>query len=156
MIRVVAALIEKKGRLLICQRRRGSLFGLQWEFPGGKLRAKEAPQAGLARELKEELGSTAQIGAEVYRTRYRYQEHASPVDIRFFHVRELSPGPRNLVFERMVWARPEDLTKYDFLPADEPLVARLARKQVLLPSRPQTEHARVRRGQKTDSSLRSE
>lgn len=132
MIRVVAALIETKGRVLICQRRRGGLFALQWEFPGGKLCAGETPQAGLVRELREELGSTARVGAEVYRTRHHYQEHASPVEITFFHVLGLSPVPRNLVFERMVWVRPGDLPRYDFLPADRELVARLARKELRL------------------------
>ena len=131
MIRVVAALIEREGRLLICQRRRGDLFGLKWEFPGGKLRPSETPRAGLARELHEELGcSTARIGPEIYRTRHRYQEFADSVEISFFAVCEISPAPRNLVFEHMVWARPGDLPRYDFLPADRALVARLARREL--------------------------
>ncbi len=127
MIRVVAGVIEWQGRLLICQRRRGDLFELQWEFPGGKLRPSESPRAGLARELHEELGSTARIGPEIYRTRHRYREHSESVEIRFFAVGELSPAPRNLVFERMVWSPPGNLPGYDFLPADRALVARLAR-----------------------------
>ena len=154
MIRVVAGLIEKEGRLLISQRRRGSLFELQWEFPGGKLRRGETPQAGLVRELREELGSRSRIGAEVHRTRYRYQEHASVVEITFFHVLGLSPAPRNLVFERMVWARPGDLTRYDFLAADQELVARLASKELRLPKQSPAKHARGRDGRKADSSLR--
>lgn len=156
MIRVVAALIEKKGRLLICQRRRGSLFELLWEFPGGKLRSGETPRAGLVRELREELGSRARIGGEVYRTRHRYREHASSVSITFFEVRELSPTPRNLVFERIVWVRPGDLLKYDFLSADRELVALLASKELPLPRKVQAKRARPRHGRQTDSSLRSE
>ena len=132
LIRVVAGLIERKGRLLICQRRRGGVFPLQWEFPGGKLRAGETPRAGLARELREELGVTAQIGAEVYRTRHRYREFSSSLQICFFAVREISRAPRNVVFERILWARPADLLKYDFLPADRALVAKIARKELKL------------------------
>jgi len=128
LIRVVAAVIEHEGRLLICQRRRGDRFGLKWEFPGGKLRPGETPRAGLARELREELGcSTARIGPEIYRTRHRYEEFADSVEISFFVVCELYPAPRNLAFERMVWAQPGDLPGYDFLPADRGLVARLTR-----------------------------
>jgi mutator protein MutT len=126
LVRVVAGLIEKKGRLLICQRRRGSLFEFQWEFPGGKLRSGERPQTGLARELREELGSRARIGDEIYRTRHYYQEHAQMVELIFFHVPALTPAPRNLVFEKMVWVSMPDLPRYDFLAADRELVARLA------------------------------
>jgi 8-oxo-dGTP diphosphatase len=131
LIRVVAALIERKGRLLICQRRRGGLFGLKWEFPGGKLRPSETPRAGLLRELREELGSTARIGRPVYRARHRYRELGEGVEITFFSVCQIVPAPRNLAFERMVWARPADLARYDFLSADGALVRRLARGELL-------------------------
>jgi mutator protein MutT len=156
LIRVVAGLIEKNGRLLICQRRRGGLFELQWEFPGGKLRRGEKPQAGLMRELREELGAKARIGSEVHRTRHEYREHASIVEIIFFQVLALSASPRNLVFERMVWARPGELTKYDFLPADRELVARLASKELRLPKQSPAKRAPGQHDRKADSSLRSE
>ena len=133
MIRVVAGLIERDGRLLICQRRRGGMFELQWEFPGGKLRRGETPRSGLARELREELGVAARIGAPMCRTRHRYREFRSAIDIIFFHVREVSAVPRNLVFERMVWARPGDLRRYEFLAGDRELVARLASKELTVP-----------------------
>jgi 8-oxo-dGTP diphosphatase len=130
LIRVVAGLIEQNGRLLICQRRRGSLFERQWEFPGGKLRPSETPRAGLARELREELGCTTRIGAQIHRTRYQYPEFRSSTELLFFHVSKLSRAPQNLVFERMTWALPGGLLKYDFLPADRELVRRLARKEL--------------------------
>ena len=131
MIHVVAAVIERQGRLLVCQRRRGDRFELKWEFPGGKLRAGETPRAGLARELREELGcSAARIGPEICRTRQRYKQFGDCVEIHFFAADKLWPAPRNLAFERMVWSRPCDLPRYDFLPADRALVARLARREL--------------------------
>jgi 8-oxo-dGTP diphosphatase len=136
MIAVVAGLIGKRGRLLICQRRRGSLFELQWEFPGGKLHEGESPEAGLARELREELGVKATIGPEVYRTQHRYKEHAAPTGLMFFLVEKLSGTPKNRVFERMIWVWPGDLLKYDFLAGDRELVRLLAtRKLTIHPAR---------------------
>jgi 8-oxo-dGTP diphosphatase len=134
LISVVAGLIQERGRLLICQRRRGSLFELQWEFPGGKLHEGESPEAGLARELREELGVKATIGAEVYRTVHRYKEHGAPTSLIFYLVRRLSGTPQNRVFERMIWVRPGDLPKYDFLAGDRELVKLLASKRLPLQS----------------------
>jgi 8-oxo-dGTP diphosphatase len=146
VISVVAGLIEKRGRLLICQRRRGSLFELQWEFPGGKLHEGESPEAGLARELREELGVKATVAAEVFRTEHRYKEHSAPTSLIFFLVKTLSGTPKNRVFERMIWVRPGDLPKYEFLAGDRELVRLLASRR--LPLRPEALSVR-----KADSSL---
>jgi mutator protein MutT len=127
MIRVVAAIIEQRGRLLVCQRRAGDVFALKWEFPGGKIRRGENPRAALARELREELGVAADIGREVFRTCHRYADMVNAVDITFFAATRPFPAPRNIVFERIVWAWPGDLLRYDFLAGDRRLVARLVR-----------------------------
>ena len=135
MIRVVAAIIEHRGRLLICQRRAGDVFELKWEFPGGKIRRGEHPRAALARELREELAVAVDIGREIFRTRHRYAGMATVVDITFFAATHPFPAPRNIVFERIVWARPTDLLRYDFLAADCALIARLVRGEFVTPVR---------------------
>lgn len=127
MIRVVAAIIEEKGRLLICQRRRGDAFELKWEFPGGKIRRGETPRAAVARELKEELGVAVRIGREAFRARHHYPQMASVVEITFFAATNPFPAPRNIVFERIAWVQRRNLGRYDFLAADRGLVARLMR-----------------------------
>src|SRR6202042_2344131 len=58
---VVAAVIERDGLILICQRKSGR-HALKWEFPGGKVERGEALQVALARELREELAIEAVIG----------------------------------------------------------------------------------------------
>ncbi len=126
MITVVAALIEQNGRLLVCQRRRSDAFPLKWEFPGGKARPGEAAAEALARELAEELGVTATIGREVYRTRHRYADYADELELVFFTATLDTQAPRNLAFERIEWAEPAALPQYDFLPADRELISLLA------------------------------
>ena len=80
---VVAGVIESGGKILVCQRRRGDTFELMWEFPGGKLQAGETPAEGLARELLEELGVEAEVGAELFRTQHRYAELSEPIELIF-------------------------------------------------------------------------
>lgn len=130
MIRVVAAILEQGGRLLICQRAPGQAFALRWEFPGGKMRPSESPRAALARELREELGVEARIGREAYRTRHRYAELGDGVQLTFFVATAPFPAPRNLIFARILWVRPAALARFDFLPADRLLVRRLMRGEI--------------------------
>ncbi len=52
---VLAAVIERNGCFLICQRPENKRHGLLWEFPGGKLEAGETFFQAAVRELEEEL-----------------------------------------------------------------------------------------------------
>jgi 8-oxo-dGTP diphosphatase len=122
---VVAALIEREGSLLVGQRRRGDTLALKWEFPGGKVRPEESLEQALARELQEELGVGSTIGAEIYRTRYRYSEISHELLLVFFAA-SIDAEPANLAFEQICWVERARLESYDFLPADRELVARLA------------------------------
>jgi 8-oxo-dGTP diphosphatase len=124
---VVAAVIAWEGKILVCQRRRGDTFGLMWEFPGGKLRAGETPEEGLARELREELGVEAAVGAELFRTRHRYVELSEPIELIFMAAKADAGKMRNNAFEAMEWRAPSSLGELNFLPADREFVARLAR-----------------------------
>jgi 8-oxo-dGTP diphosphatase len=126
MIEVVAAIIEREGRILICQRRRAARFPLKWEFPGGKVEEGETPQAALQRELLEELGAKFTVGEELYKTEYKYRESNTPFALRFFAVASAQQELKSSSFEQMFWARPEELPAYDFLEANRELIGKLA------------------------------
>ena len=124
---VVAAVIEREDRrLLIGQRRKTDSSPLKWEFPGGKVRPEEEPEAALARELREELGVTLRQCREIARAQHTYAASPEPLEIRFFAVaiaeREVAPR----VFEQIAWALPKELGSYDFLAANRALIANLA------------------------------
>jgi 8-oxo-dGTP diphosphatase len=123
---VVAAVIERDGRILICQRVAGGKHPLKWEFPGGKLEAGETPEQGLARELREELAIDALIGPYLASYGFRYPAAEHETRLWFFRVTEVSGEPRNLEFEQILWEVPAALVRYDFLEGDIALVARLA------------------------------
>jgi mutator protein MutT len=126
MLTVVAALIESDGKILACQRRRGSRFELMWEFPGGKVNPGESPDAALARELREELGANAQIGPLMHRLEHKYPEMPQPIDLLFFAVKVNPAEVRNLEFEQIAWCEPASLRDLNFLPADREVIEKLA------------------------------
>ena len=130
MKQVVAALILKNGKVLVCQRTRHQTMPLKWEFPGGKIEEGEQPRDALRRELEEELGIHAEIGQEVARIRHEYPNR-SLVELRFYAVQKYRGEIENKIFRDVRWARPKELPGYDFLEADRELVQDLANGKIL-------------------------
>ena len=126
---VVAALILRTGdagsEVLICQRKPDQAMALKWEFPGGKIEPGEVPVQALARELNEELGIDAVIGAPVTRVRHNYR-NGGAVDIQFFLVKEFAGVLENRIFNDMRWSTLPALPEFDFLAADLNLIKDLA------------------------------
>ncbi len=122
MLTVVAAVTEREGRVMLCQRRPGTHNALKWEFPGGKIVPGESPEEALARELREELG----IEVDVERIRdavfYRYPDR--DVLVLFYGCRIRAGEPRALDCNAIEWALPERLSGYDFAGADLAYVRR--------------------------------
>jgi mutator protein MutT len=126
MLTVVAALMESDGKLLVCQRRRGSMFELMWEFPGGKAEGGEDLRAALVRELEEELGVRANVERELHRQVYKYDQMPEATELVFFTARAEPDAIRNVVFERIEWRSPKELGELNFLPGDRELIEMLA------------------------------
>jgi 8-oxo-dGTP diphosphatase len=122
---VVAAVIERNGRILIGQRKASDPHPLKWEFPGGKVEPPETAEQALVRELREELAIAAAIGVETARYRYQYPDR-SPIELIFYRVTEFEGEPRNLEFQQIVWEEPSKLIAYAFLEGDVEFVRRLA------------------------------
>jgi 8-oxo-dGTP diphosphatase len=121
---VVAAVIEREGNVLICQRK-GGRHALKWEFPGGKVEPDEDFRDALARELREELAIDARIGEELGRHDMRYGT-GPLLRLRFYRVTDFTGEPVNREFERIVWETKSRLADYDFLEGDLDFVRRLA------------------------------
>lgn len=130
MKRVVAALIFKDGKILVCQRTRHQTMPLKWEFPGGKIEEGEQPRDALRRELDEELGIDAKVGDEVARIKHQYKSGSS-VELRFFVVHEYKGELENKIFRDMRWSERSELPSFDFLEADLELVKDLAAGKVV-------------------------
>jgi 8-oxo-dGTP diphosphatase len=122
--------IVREGRVLACQRSRKSRFPLKWEFPGGKVRPDETPQAALRRELEEELGVQARVGKKILRMQHKYEQMREPVELIFFEASVERCEMENRVFEKIDWVEPERLREMDFLEADRKLIEKLAGREI--------------------------
>lgn len=122
---VVAAVIERGGRILVSQRGPDAGQPGRWEFPGGKRERGESDAAALARELVEELGVVLEVGPRVWTAR------AGPLELRFYRcdwVGGQRPRPHTSIQFR--WVPRGDLPALSFPPADSELVRALAEGRV--------------------------
>ncbi|MGA3165583.1 MAG: (deoxy)nucleoside triphosphate pyrophosphohydrolase [Terriglobia bacterium] len=128
-ILVTAGIIRSDDRVLICQRHHSDAYGLQWEFPGGKVEEGEEMKTSLRRELAEELAIQAEIGSEVFRLRHLYPDRF--VEVVFFEIASYKGEVRNQVFEAVEWAPRSRLVEYNFLEADRELVRRICKGEIV-------------------------
>lgn len=121
MVRVTAAVMERGGRILIAKRRQGARQGGLWEFPGGKIEDGEDPRDCLARELYEEFGIAAEIGALLVSHVHHYP-HLS-IELLSYRVVHVAGAFELRDHDEVQWVRPQEMGAYPFAPADLPTVA---------------------------------
>lgn len=124
-VHVVAGALLRGNQVLIAQRPPGKHMAGGWEFPGGKLTENEAPNAGLARELKEELGVEVLACESIAQCIHDYPDRRVLLDL--WLVREFAPEPQSLEGQPLKWVELGDLPSAGLLPADAPLVDALLR-----------------------------
>jgi len=111
-----AVLRDRRGRVLITQRRTEDMLGGLWEFPGGKREPGETMEQCIARELREELGITAEVGAPVAVVRHAYSHFTIELHA---HAARLRRGrPCCLHCADFAWVAPDRLRVYPFSKAD--------------------------------------
>jgi 8-oxo-dGTP diphosphatase len=124
-IRVVAGVLVRDGKALVCKRSPARPHAGKWEFPGGKAELGEPLAETLRRELGEELGIVAEVGEELWRTRYRYPG-SFQVEVHFFAVEAFEGDLRGEDhFAEVRWQVLDRLGELDFLEADREFVAHL-------------------------------
>jgi 8-oxo-dGTP diphosphatase len=121
---VVAALIEREGRVLLSQRRADQALPLHWEFPGGKVEPGESPSQALVREIQEELACSIDVGAIVDVVFHAYEDFDLIMPV---YRATISAGePRAQQVAAVAWVERSQLPNLKLPPADIPLARRLA------------------------------
>ena len=120
MTEVVAALIQKDGRFLICQRPAHKARGLLWEFVGGKVEPGESKAQALIRECREELGVTVTVQDAFMEVTHEYPDLT--VHLTLFYARIAEGEPQKLEHNDLRWITPREIPQYPFCPADESIL----------------------------------
>jgi mutator protein MutT len=122
-IDVVAAVIRNDGRILITQRLDDVHLARFWEFPGGKVEPGESLEVALEREIREEIGVRIRVYDEFLTIGHDYPEKS--VRLHFFNCDILEGEARPLEVADLQWVNPQDLSNYEFPPADAEIIDKL-------------------------------
>lgn len=122
-IQVAVALIKRGGRYLITRRHADVHQGGLWEFPGGKRELGETLQSCIQREVREELG--IEITPQTLFTVLRYDYPDKSVELHFFSCSVLHGEAVAIGCAAFQWVKPEELARFEFLPADTPIIQNL-------------------------------
>lgn len=125
IIEVAVGLICRNGRYLIARRKPGSHLAGFWEFPGGKRETGESLTECLQRELFEELGIRVDLPVPYRSIRHDYMDRI--IELHFFRCAIEKGDPTPIDCEEIRWVHPEDLTQFEFPPADYAIIEALRR-----------------------------
>ncbi len=118
MVRVLAAVIRRQGRYLLCLRPPHKRHGGLWEFPGGKLEPGETLTQAARRELREELGAAVTACGPPF---FSHREAGSSFQIEFVPV-EILGEPQALEHAEVRWVSAGELRALRLAPSDRAFV----------------------------------
>ena len=116
---VVAAAVERHGRLLAARRTRPAAMAGGWELPGGKVEPGEDPRHALVRELREELAVDAVVVGSVAGPLGGDWplDDTSVLRVMRARIEQGDPAP-GVAHDEVRWLAPHELDEVAWLPAD--------------------------------------
>ena len=123
MIKVVAAVIEKNGKFLLCKRGTGGNCPFLWEFPGGKIEEGETPFDAIIREIREEL--SVEIEPEEIFLEYPFSYPDKEIYFYFIRAKIISEDIKPTFHVDTKWLSPMELDTLEYCPADLSTVKKL-------------------------------
>lgn len=123
MTQVVAALIWKDKKFMICQRSSNKTRAFEWEFVGGKVEKGETLEQALIRECREEIGVEIKV-EDVYTE----VDHIYPditIHLTLFNARLTGEEPKMLEHNDIRFILPAEIPQYEFCPADEEILKKI-------------------------------
>ena len=123
MVEVVAALIWKGDKFMICQRPAHKARGLLWELVGGKVEPGETKENAIIRECKEELNIVLSVGNAFTDVIHEYPDLT--VHLTLFNATIAEGEPQKLEHNDIQWIAPSEISNYDFCPANKVILSKI-------------------------------
>ncbi len=121
---VTAAVIRRRGQVLLAKRPSKGLLGGMWEFPGGKIEQDETLQACLMREIREELGVEILVGEPLGVYQHAYTHFR--ITLHAFLCKLTVGEPKPIEAADLAWVRPVDLVLYPMGKVDRQIAQKLS------------------------------
>ena len=122
-IPVVTGLIRRGDKVLVGQRPVGNTLAGHWEFPGGKIERNESPEQALIRELDEELGIQAEVGALKLASTHSYGD--TGIIIMFYEILFWKGEPKAVHHMELKWVTPIELKSLSIPDANRRILDRI-------------------------------
>lgn len=123
IVQVVAALIWKENKFMICQRPANKTRAFQWEFVGGKAEIGETREDALIRECREELDITVKVGDVFMEVDHQYPD--INVHLTLFHAEIAEGEVKMLEHNDIKWITPDEIENFTFCPADKDILEKI-------------------------------
>jgi A/G-specific adenine glycosylase len=124
---VTAAVIRKRGKLLIAQRPAEGMLGGLWEFPGGKCHAGETLAECLRREIQEELDIEINVGEKIVIVKHAYTHFR--ITLHAYECRHLKGRIRPVGVADWRWVTLDEIDAFAFPVTDQKIIAALQQKR---------------------------
>ncbi len=122
ILKVVAGLFRKNGKVLLVRRPFNKKRGGLWEFPGGKVEEGETLEEAIKRELNEELDVEVKVKELLSKIRHRYPE--GEIELYLLEVEsEKEPELKEAIEKK--WIDLEEAERLELCPADKELLKNL-------------------------------
>ena len=122
---VACALSDDDGRVLLARRPADKPMPGLWEFPGGKMKPDETPEAAIIREMNEELGISIRDKCLAPLTFVSYAYDDYHLLLLLFVCRKWEGEMTPMEGQELKWVRVKRLRDYPLMPADEPFIPML-------------------------------
>lgn len=123
MKEVTAAIMRNEDKILICQRAADDECDMLWEFPGGKRENNETLEECIVREIREELELDIKVLEVFIKSKYCFS--GNEIFFTVFNAEIIGGELRLNVHNAAEWVTIEELTGYEFMPADIEFVGKL-------------------------------